>query len=394
MTEPRPHDSSTPSTRPLDGVTVCTLVTNDVSIDGRVQKETATLAAAGAEVTVIGVGTGSHWEAPAGCRLRLIEPMRASENPVWPIRVLANLAREREFERRLADAAEAVGARIIHCNDLDTLWSGSRAARRTGARVVYDAHELSTEGGLLRPWKRALLHRREQRLARRAAAVIAVNRPIAEWLRAHCGLREIPAVVMNGPSACLVDDPQPHTPLRLLFQGQFFADRNLGALVEAVAGLGGAVELTLQGWGAEEERLRAMIAERGLEDVVRLVPACRPQDTVREAARHDVGFIVHKPVNLNHFYSSPNKLFDYLGGGLAIIASDLPVLREVVEGGSCGVLFDPDEAGALESAIHSLVEDPGRVAEMKANAAVACHALSWSRQAETLVKTYAGLLED
>jgi glycosyltransferase involved in cell wall biosynthesis len=56
-------------------------------------------------------------------------------------------------------------------------------------------------------------------------------------------------------------------------------------------------------------------------------------------------------------YMSPLKIFEYMGQGKAIIASDLPVLREILEDGISAILAKPDDADSWENAIIKL-KDP------------------------------------
>ncbi|UZS00183.1 glycosyltransferase [Chondrinema litorale] len=53
-------------------------------------------------------------------------------------------------------------------------------------------------------------------------------------------------------------------------------------------------------------------------------------------------------------WMSPLKLFEYMGGGKAIIASDLPVLREVITNNETALLADPENLKDWESQIKHL----------------------------------------
>lgn len=371
----------------LDGIRVCMIVTNDVSRDARVQKEAATAAEAGAEVIVIGVGDPEQMWTPSGYELRLVEPMKASDHRLRAVRIAQNLWRERAFHSRLARAARQVHADIIHCNDLVTLAPGVRAAKGK-SRVVYDAHELSTEGGGLKDWQRWLLVRQERRLAPRADAVLAVSRSSAEWLAEHRCLRTQPTVVMNGAAVCSERPGALSGPVRLFFQGQLFFDRNVEAAVRCMPYLRGRATLTLQGWGEAEQQLRELIRNLDVEDCVHFVPPCGPLEVVEAARAYDVGLILHKPVTLNHELTLPNKLFDYLGAGLAIVAPNLPVFEEIIGSTGCGMTFSHDGSPSLQSVLDRIVSDRSGLQEMKRHAAEACHQYCWDVQGRKLIGVY------
>lgn len=58
-------------------------------------------------------------------------------------------------------------------------------------------------------------------------------------------------------------------------------------------------------------------------------------------------------------WTSPMKMFEYMASGRAIIASDLPVLREVLKDGHNALLVPPTDYDAWRDAIKLLRSDPG-----------------------------------
>jgi len=378
----------------LDGLRITMLVTNDVARDARVLKEAASAAEAGAAVTVVGVGNGEDGSDDEVYRVRLIKPSPPSAHPLWPLRVTRNLLSERRLDDRLVSAAIESQPQVIHSNDLDTLHVGAEVSSRTGARLVYDAHELFAETAGRRWWRRELLRMRERRHISAADRVLTVNPLIAELLQQRHRLAEKPLVVYNGPSACL-DRPSPdNTPVRLLYQGAFHPNRGLEALVSSMDPLRDTCELVLQGWGTLEDELRGIVQRRRLDRVVHFRPPCPPHEVVRQAALCDVGVIVHKADSLNNKLSSPNKLFDYMGAGLAVLASDLPFLRSVIEAERCGALFDPAVDGSIAETVRTLAADPIALRQMKRNSAAACSKFAWSEQERVLVGVYEQLKMD
>jgi glycosyltransferase involved in cell wall biosynthesis len=85
-------------------------------------------------------------------------------------------------------------------------------------------------------------------------------------------------------------------------------------------------------------------------------------------------------------WMSPMKMFEYLGAGVPIISSDLPVLREVLNDGYNSLLAPASDARAWISALARLEADPGLAAHIAATA----HAQyeqqhTWTRRAEQIV---------
>ena len=85
-------------------------------------------------------------------------------------------------------------------------------------------------------------------------------------------------------------------------------------------------------------------------------------------------------------WMSPMKMFEYLGAGVPIISSDLPVLREVLNDGHNSLLASAADARAWISALARLESDP----ELAVQIAATAHAQyeqrhTWKRRAEQIV---------
>lgn len=76
-----------------------------------------------------------------------------------------------------------------------------------------------------------------------------------------------------------------------------------------------------------------------------------------------VGFILFYKVP-NHMVSSPNKLFEYMAAGMAVIASDIPMWKEIIEKYECGICVDPQNVEQICDAILFMKNNPDKVREM------------------------------
>jgi glycosyltransferase involved in cell wall biosynthesis len=366
------------------------LVTNDVSHDTRVRREARALMDAGAAVTIVGVGSSEA--ADDVYDIRLVKPARASSVRAWMARVIANLCATWSFERRMQRAAIDVRGDVYHCHDLDTLWAGYRVSRRHKAALVYDSHELYLEQpGIRDQWWASLLAPVERYIAPQADMVITVNDAVADELVKRYPIPR-PVVVYNGPDRCAVPVSSAR-PLRVLFQGSFTEGRGLRDVLRAVTLVRGLVHVSLQGFGPLEHELREMVELLRLRADVTFIPPCAPEDTARCSAGYDVGIVAEDPSSLSFYLSSPNKFFSYLGGGLAVLVPDLPVIRGILDEYECGMVVDEMTPVALASALCWLAEHPKDVMRMKQGAARACAEYSWGNQARRLVDAYEGVMQ-
>jgi len=348
------------------------------------------LAKAGAAVTVVSVG---EKEPPAAYEtdftLVPVTSLPASAHPVWAIRVASNLVRNRmrriALKRAVVKAVRETGAQAVHCMNLDTLLVGFRAA--CGAPVIYDSREHFATTGDVKRHTRLWWMLKERLLIHRAAAVLTVSEPIAEDLASRYSILK-PTVIYNGCTEFVESPSAVHQPLRLLHLGKYFFDRNLSELIDAVAALAGNVELTLQGWGEADQALKHQVESLGVIDLVRFTSPCPPGQVTSAIVGQDVGVINFRPDNASFRWSAPNKLFDYMGGGLCVVAPDLPVMRGIVESADCGVVFPAGSAAELAKVISYLASHPDEVARYKQNAVTAARRYSWDSQAEMLYAVY------
>jgi glycosyltransferase involved in cell wall biosynthesis len=291
---------------------------------------------------------------------------RRDPAPLRELRGLYRLARLGLRTRGLRRAGRTIGrADVVHANDLETLPAAYLLAKELHSRLVYDAHELYAEFDPDPPrMAGALLDRIERKLARRADAVVTVSEPIAEELRRRLGVE--PIVVLNAPE---LDDREPPEPaegtLRIVYQGAFGTGRPLDDLLEAVRRAPN-VRLTLRVSRSTREALERVLPS-DLRERVSVEDPVPPSEVVAALHGHHVGLLFDRPLTRNAELSAPNKLFEYLMAGLAVVAPDLPGLRWLAEE-ELGVLFEAGSAESFGRALESLAADPDRVARLRANA--------------------------
>jgi len=87
-------------------------------------------------------------------------------------------------------------------------------------------------------------------------------------------------------------------------------------------------------------------------------------------------------------WTSPLKMFEYMAAGKAIIASDLAVLREVLEDGRNALLCDSNDVESWRKSLERLAGDPGfRHRLASAARADFKSRYSWAQRAECLIRS-------
>jgi glycosyltransferase involved in cell wall biosynthesis len=367
---------------------ICMLVTSELDHDPRVQKEASLAVQYEHEVTVV---CRSYVGAPMPYRVLECGVGRQSKQLTKYIeRLRTNFA--------LVRYARSCRPQIIHANDLDTLPAGFVASRLTGARLVYDAHELWTDVGSVGAFGKSVALWLEKAVSRRASAVVAVSRHRAEIMSETLGIPQ-PLVVMNTPFYTPPEALQegawlaPFQGKRIvLYQGGYADYMGLPDVALAAQYLPEDVVLVFRGYGRAEKNLRDTIEQNGLSARVFLIPAVPMNAMVQSAVGADLGIITYKPVNKNSQYAAPNKMFEYMMAGVPSVGSDLPYIREILCGLGVGELFVPGDSQDLARVINGLLNEPAKLAAMKQRCLASAAQFCWEKEGAKLMQTYERVL--
>jgi glycosyltransferase involved in cell wall biosynthesis len=133
----------------------------------------------------------------------------------------------------------------------------------------------------------------------------------------------------------------------------------LGILAEALAVLrrgGMDARLVVVGDGPGRESLQADLAARGLSAAAHLIGAVPPEHVPGWLASLDVAVAPYP--QLERFYFSPLKVYEYMAAGLAVVASRVGQLERLIRHEVNGLLVPPGDAAALAAAMARLAADP------------------------------------
>lgn len=375
------------------------IVLNEFTHDARVEKEATTLIQAGYRVTVI--ARRNNPTLPEEENRDGIEVRRVSIVPHQKSAPLISRAfKVLGFYTRVIRAAFSLDADVYHAHDANALPVGWTAAFLRRARLVYDAHEFERDrnwgGSNLPPIARKYWALPEQLFIRRADAVITVSGSIADALAEIYGI-EKPALVRNCPplyvetnksdrireAAPTIGADQPI----VLYQGRIAANRGLRQFIEGTIGIPNAVAVLL-GDGPLRSELEAWVQEKGWAERVFFLGYVSQNVLLSYTASADIGVSLIENVCLSYYYSLPNKLFEYQQAGLPVIASNFPEMSAIVGGYDLGELVDPDDVPAITAAIHKLLSDPARYAQLRENAHKAAKRFNWEVESRTLLELY------
>jgi glycosyltransferase involved in cell wall biosynthesis/peptidoglycan/xylan/chitin deacetylase (PgdA/CDA1 family) len=157
------------------------------------------------------------------------------------------------------------------------------------------------------------------------------------------------------------DGERPDGPLRVVCVGTLHEVKGQAHLVEACRLLGAegvAVTCRLVGDGPDRDLLEQHIAAAGLAGSVTLVGACTRPQIAAELREADVLVAPSVPTRSGKREGIPVVLMEAMSSGLAVVASDLSGIPELVRDGTSGLLVPPADATGLAGALRRLRDDP------------------------------------
>lgn len=299
--------------------------------------------------------------------------------------------RYRILDRRIAREAIKARADLYWANDTMTIRAGRAAARATGARSVYDAHEIIWDAPTITAHQRRRWGAIERKHIKDFDRRYTVCDPIAREMVARYAI-PTPTIILNcprldstskapEPSASPINAYRKPGEFLILFHGSLSVHRGLEQLVDATEILGAGFRLVVLGHGPFLPEMKARVAGRGIDDRVSFIDSVPPDELPAWLAGADLGTIPYQRIGRNHEYSTPNKLFEYMHLGIPIIVNDLPeITRIVADAGGFGITVDCTDPKAMAAAISELRADPERRARMRAAALEAAPRYSWEAQ--------------
>lgn len=381
------------------------IVWNDFCNDARVLNEALTLQQAGYEVVVHAVHVAGKTPLdeifPSGIRVRRMtlwpwSRYRAVKNFSFGALLLQFFARLGWHVKTCARLVLACPS-VIHAHDINTLPTAWLAACLCRAKLIYDAHEISTSREGYRAI-RALVACFERRLMPRAHGNITTTENRAKFF-ARAYLIPRPVVLQNRPrfqraiSSSRIRDElglKRAWPI-VLYQGMQQQGRGLELVLRIVNDVPDAYFVFI-GEGRLNDSLRRMSEELGVAERVRFISTVSLADLPNYTASADIGLQPIENTCINHSTTDSNKLFEYVQAGLPVIASALPEIRKVVRIYDFGLLVEPGNSASLTSALNELVSDADRRAYFRGRAIEAARILNWEGQEKLLLNLYDRIL--
>ncbi len=351
---------------------------SDIFADRRVLREVQTLKNLGFEICYICKTDQTHPNTLAIPGIMLF--------PVFVLRFLLLL-------RRMKDAD------IVVAHDVSALPLGVLARLMTGAELIYNSHELAiTEPRNNFVWqfiRQTVAFFIEWLFIKQAQHVITVSTGIASEFERKYRLSNSPIVIRNVPDigapACHANSLNENMELRLVYCGNVSAYRGIENIIHAIALTKRPVSFTLLGKVSNSYRktLQGLAKKIGVEDSLVFEAPVPYERVFEQLSKHDIGVYCPNGSSSHLINSLPNKVFEYMHAGIALLVSDYPSLREVIQSASNGILIEDGLAHNISHAIDGLSDQ--QIQNFKKASSHSAADFSWNVEKRKLIDLVEGL---
>lgn len=306
------------------------------------------------------------------------------------------------YEAAIGSIVDVLEPDLIHVHDIFHLGLAARAKSRAGAggrdmAIVYDAQEF-IPGLPSNPRRRAAYTDLEEEYVGRVDAIVTVSESLADLIESRYAVR--PAIVLNAhdPTRATSATPlravagAPESASLVVYVGGLAPDRGAETLLNSIAEwpTDAILVFVTNSHGGYADHVRSELERQGLSSRVRFAPFVDPEAVVSYIESADVSVIPLSRDVINYEVALPNKLFQSIHAGVPVVVSDNPEMSRFVTEWGIGEVFESGDSHSLAAAINKVLSERDRyVAPMQEPSLL--DELSWERQANNLMKTYASI---
>ena len=374
------------------------LTHTDINSDSRILKEMHSITNANDAYNVSGIGVSSNENSNTGNNLEGIKIYSItlhSRRYTFLPRVIRHMISLVELTSKMVFKAIRLNPKVIHCNDTLVLPLGAIVKLFTGAKLIYDAHELESDrNGLTKALSKLTLWT-EKFLWRYIDALIVVSPSIEKWYMENIG-EKYSEIILNAPvvlESNIKGDKSyfrskfsiPNEAKIFLYIGILGHGRGIDLITEAFKENDLSSHVVFLGYGEMKEELKNLSDKCKNIHVHDAVPH---EEVVSVAKSADIGLCLIQNVSLSDYYCLPNKLFEYCFAEIPVLASDFPDITEVV------TRYNLGKCSALDAqSISVAIKEFENMEELPKIDLENLYELSWAAQEEKLIKFYEQIIK-
>jgi glycosyltransferase involved in cell wall biosynthesis len=290
-------------------------------------------------------------------------------------------------------------------NDLDVMPATGFVARLKKKPLVYDSHEyfLGMAGLGQKPLRRSVWKFIENRLFSHLKYMYTVSESIRDLYRTNYQrdiliVRNLPykspkTHIFSREELGIIESIErkiPQNKNMLIFQGAGInAFRGAEELVQSMLFLDARYfHLIIIGGGDVFEKLEKLIDQHQLTEKITLIPKVPFTLLGHFTRKAHLGLSIDKPSVLNHRFSLPNKLFEYLHAGVPVLASRLIEQEKIIIQYDVGDFIEDHQPEHIAQKIKQIFADPELLNRWKRNTLRVREEMNWENESKIILEIF------
>jgi glycosyltransferase involved in cell wall biosynthesis len=262
----------------------------------------------------------------------------------------------------------------IYVNDYPLLSAGVELKKRIKTKLIYDTHEIYIEtinqffpttknkrfyGTILIEVNKFIHFQREKRLIKEVDSVLTVCNSFKDYFYEKYGvvcdvIKNCPLEVPSFERSNIIREKLnlKKEDKILLYQGMFTEGRGLQKLVKSARYFHHSIHLVLLGGGPIIGKLKEYAKESSNIHFIPLIPN---NEVINYISSADMGILLIEKLNKSKELTLPNKVFDYMAGGIPFITNNLPEASSIAMKHNCGYVIDDETPELVASSINKIL---------------------------------------
>jgi glycosyltransferase involved in cell wall biosynthesis len=236
--------------------------------------------------------------------------------------------------------------------------------------------------------KLTVLAAREAFVYRNSCGLIAITQGLADDVRKYYRVDVPTLVAADGVDEILAGQALRHaanaTPV-LLYLGSLHPWKGVDVLVRAMQFVTGAILRIAGGVAARIDELRTLAKQLNVDSRVEFMGPIDPIARFNVIAGADICLLPSSDTSIGARFTSPLKLFEYLAMGKAIVASDLPALREILRHNETALLTAVGDAQKFADSINLLLANQELRERLGTNAKEQSRRYTWQARTKEIL---------
>jgi glycosyltransferase involved in cell wall biosynthesis len=232
--------------------------------------------------------------------------------------------------------------------------------------MVFEVHEIFYLNAFNKK-KQNYLKKIEESVYRNMDILVCTSRKLKEFLINNLGVDEKKIyVVHHGVRKEWFEIEKDQKNSYICYTGSLYKWKGIDILISAMKYLPNE-KLVIVGEGNRLNELKELVIKENLADKVIFTGYVPHSFIPKYLSKAKVAVLPNIAEGPSEF-SSPLKLFEYMAAGIPIVASDLPVFREILKNNESAIFFEAGNAEALANGIKQILNSEDLVKKLINNA--------------------------